>query len=127
MAEGPKNVLIFVPEEETSYHLFMGRIEEYLINDGTVKVGWKVNTEEQFLNQLDNRDYHFWHALFVDAKIIQGKKGLIDKFIDRNPNARIGLLFTETRPQSIFPIEGAVMFTDWGDIDNWLLMMHRLL
>jgi len=93
------------------------------------KVGWAwaAETSEQFTNITKNSSIT-WGLLVVGADLVSQQHVLLNDFFANNPQVLVGVQYDrkETVPASS-PIAGAVLFVSPSDIDEWLLIMHKLL
>jgi hypothetical protein len=123
-----KNLLMFV-EDTPSNSLFFGRITKYLQPD-MVAWAWEANTDEQFITHTEKPGKSHWGVLITENKIFTKKRKLFNKFIKKNPDVTIGIIY-ESREKipANPPLENAIMIEegDYGDIDDWLAVMYKLL
>jgi len=122
-----KNIIMFVSDTPRN-SLFFNRITEHL-QLTYVNWAWEVNTEEQFINHIENPPKSFWDILIVELNIVKEKKELLGKFIKKYPNVIVGLLYDKgDQPRTIAPLKKKntikIDREECEDIDDWFLIMH---
>lgn len=116
-----KTIMIFRSALAESYS---GRVEKYL-QPGAVSWNFFAETPAAF-TEITRNSSGKWDVLLVDSLVVEKHATLLERFIDENPRAVIGVEYQPPNPPTVH-LRRSILFEVPRDIDEWLGMMYELL
>ncbi|MBI2940670.1 MAG: hypothetical protein HYY04_09560 [Chloroflexi bacterium] len=118
-----KNVILFVCDRAL-LELYWDRIHKYL-QPHEVKWAFSVATAQE-LSEVSRGSPGSWDVILVDSTVLRQNEDSLKTFLAANPRVVVGVLY-EANPPSKLALSNATAFETPSDVDDWLVMMHRLL